>query len=130
MRSICGLRPQVPGLSDRIRVRSLVGRFLEHSRIFRFGREDDSVHFIGSADLMQRNLDGRVEALVPIAAPDLKARLDEVFDLCWSDTVLAWELRPDGSWARWTGSEEINAQERFMQLAIERARGEDAAVGA
>lgn len=130
VRSICGLRPQVPGMSDRIRVRSLVGHFLEHSRIFRFGRDGDSVHFIGSADLMQRNLDGRVEVLVPIQAADLKARLDQVFDLCWSDTALAWELGPDGSWTRHLGDAQLNAQERFMQLAVERARGEDGAVGA
>jgi len=130
VRSICGLRPQVPGMSDRIRVRSLVGRFLEHSRIFRFGDGADSVHYIGSSDLMQRNLDGRVEVLVPVQAADLKARLDQVFEICWSDTELAWELRPDGSWARWAGEERVNAQERFMQLAIERARGEEPAVGA
>ena len=130
VRSICGLRPQVEGLSERIRVRSLVGRFLEHSRIFRFGRDPDSVHFIGSADLMQRNLDGRVEVLVPIQAAELKARLDQVFETCWSDSVLAWELRPDGSWARCSGDEQVNAQDRFMQLAVERARGEDVALGA
>jgi polyphosphate kinase len=130
VRSICGLRPQVPGLSDRVRVRSLVGRFLEHSRIFRFGTGADSVHYIGSSDLMQRNLDGRVEVLVPVQDADLKQRLDEIFEICWSDTVLAWELRPDGSWTRWTGPEPVNAQERFMQLAIDRARGEDAALGA
>lgn len=129
VRSICGLRPQVPGLSDRIRVRSLVGRFLEHSRIFRFGEGADSAHYIGSSDLMQRNLDGRVEVLAPIQAPDLKARLDEIFDICWADNVLAWELRPDGSWERRAGDEPMNAQERFSQLAIERARGKDAAVG-
>ena len=131
VRSVCGLRPQVPGVSERIRVRSLVGRFLEHSRIFRFGDGDESVHYIGSADLMQRNLDGRVEVLVPVAAPELKARLDQIFDVCLADTALAWELHADGSWARVDGpGEPVNAQERFMQMALLHARGEEPALGA
>ncbi len=130
VRSICGLRPLVPGMSHRVHVRSLVGRFLEHSRIFRFGEGDDSVHYIGSSDLMQRNLDGRVEVLVPIEAPELKQRLDQVFEICWSDTALAWELGPDGSWRRRTADQQFNAQDLFMQLAVERARGEDEAIGA
>ncbi|HEX6487761.1 MAG TPA: polyphosphate kinase 1 [Candidatus Dormibacteraeota bacterium] len=131
VRSICGLRPRLAGVSDRVRVRSLVGRFLEHSRIFRFGDGAESVHYIGSSDLMQRNLDGRVEVLVPVQAPELKARLDEVFDVCLRDTVLAWELAEDGTWAKVSGEgEPVNAQEVFMELAVRRARGEEAALGA
>lgn len=96
VRGICCLRPGVPGLSERIRVRSIVGRFLEHSRIFRFGNGDGPGHprhYIGSADVMGRNLDGRVEALVPVTAVGLRARLDAILDLNLTDDAGAWELR-------------------------------------
>ena len=131
VRSICGLRPGVPGVSDRIRVRSLVGRFLEHSRLFRFGEGEGAAHYIGSADLMPRNLDGRVEALAPVSAPELKARLDEVFQVCLADTELAWELRSDGAWQRVKArGEPVNAQLRFIELALARSRSEEPALGA
>src|SRR5213079_1863245 len=79
VRSMCSLRPGVPGLSERIRVRSIVGRFLEHSRIFRFGGIDGPAEYlIGSADLMPRNLDRRIEALLTVTGPKLQARLDEI----------------------------------------------------
>ena len=99
MRGICCLRPQVPGLSENIRVRSIVGRFLEHSRIYRFGAEPETAEYlIGSADLMPRNLDRRVEALTPVADPRLRARLAEILELDLADDVLAWELAADGTW--------------------------------
>jgi polyphosphate kinase len=127
IRSICCLRPGVPGLSERIRVRSIVGRFLEHSRIFRFGSEDRGIrYFIGSPDMMDRNLDRRVEAVVPVEQPDLQARLAEIIEVELSDDQLAWELDTDGSWHRVPSRLGVNAQERFMALAHEQAREQDA----
>jgi polyphosphate kinase len=124
VRGICCLRPGVPGLSDTIRVRSIVGRFLEHSRIFRFGnRERGFAHFIGSADLMPRNLERRVEVTAPVLDPRLTERLDEILRAGWEDDTLAWELGPDGSWAKVPTERGINAQERSMQLALDRASG-------
>jgi polyphosphate kinase len=125
VRGICCLRPGVPGLSESIRVRSIVGRFLEHSRIFRFGnRERGFMHFIGSADLMPRNLDRRVEVTVPVLDPHLTTRLDEILEAGWEDDTLAWELEAGGSWTKVPTERGANAQERLMQIALERARGE------
>jgi polyphosphate kinase len=121
VRSICCLRPGVPGLSENIRVRSLVGRFLEHSRIFRFGNESRGVrYFIGSADMMERNLDRRVEAVVPVKDPALRKRLDEVLELELHDDRLAWTLH-DGTWTKVPTEQGLNAQDRLSQLAAERA---------
>ncbi len=125
VRGICCLRPGVPGLSESIRVRSIVGRFLEHSRIFRFGnRERGFMHFIGSADLMPRNLDRRVEVTVPVLDPHLTARLDEILEAGWEDDTLAWELDAGGSWTKVPTVRGANAQERLMQIALERASGQ------
>jgi polyphosphate kinase len=99
VRGICVLRPGVPGLSDRIRVVSVVGRFLEHSRIYRFGPDGDDETWIGSADLMPRNLDRRVEVLVRLDAPEHRARLGEILALAVEDGR-AWELDPAGVWNR------------------------------
>ena len=90
-----------PGLSENIRVRSLVGRYLEHSRVYRFGAEPETAEYlIGSADLMPRNLDRRVEALTPVTDPRLRARLAEMLELDLTDDVLAWELDADGTWRK------------------------------
>src|SRR3984893_3156353 len=97
VRSMCSLRPGVPGLSERIRVRSIVGRFLEHSRIFAFGDGADAEYYLGSSDIMQRNLDRRVEAVAPVTDPKLCSRLAEIFETALADDGLAWELRSDGS---------------------------------
>jgi len=122
VRGICCLRPGVPGVSNRIHVRSLVGRYLEHSRIFRFGRRGTGYdHFIGSADLMPRNLDRRVESVIPVADPGLKLRLDRVLKVLLSDDVLAWTLRADGTWRKVPTRKGINAQVRLQELALERA---------
>ena len=121
VRSICCLRPGVPGLSERIRVRSLVGRYLEHSRIFRFGEHEEVVHYIGSADMMQRNLDRRVEALTPVSDPALMARLDQILDVLMHDDTLAWTLGPEGAWTKIRGERGLDAQQRLQELAVERA---------
>jgi polyphosphate kinase len=100
VRGICGLRPGVPGLSENIRVRSVLGRFLEHSRIFSFAGGGDPVTFIGSADMMHRNLDRRVEALVRITDRGHLAELDHLLDLSMDETTASWHLEPDGHWTR------------------------------
>jgi polyphosphate kinase len=122
VRGICCLRPGVPGLSEHVTVRSIVGRYLEHSRIYGFGPRESRRYFMGSADLMPRNLDRRVEAVVPVENPALQERLQEILDVCLSDDVLASELRADGSWHKVEEKEGINAQLRLQELAFERAR--------
>lgn len=123
VRSICCLRPGISGLSETIRVKSIVGRFLEHSRIFVFGDREKVPPkiFVGSADLMQRNLDRRIEALFPIEAEDLKARVLEIIDLDLADDCSSWTLAPDGTWSRMPVTRGIKAQERFQILARERS---------
>ena len=125
IRGICCLRPGVPGLSENIRVRSLVGRFLEHSRIYWFanGTEDDRpLVAIGSADLMPRNLDRRVEALTVITDPAVEAQVRQVLDVNLEDDTLAWTLHADGSWHPVAGEGHVNAHERFRALALARTR--------
>jgi len=100
IRGICAIRPGIPGLSDQIRVRSILGRFLEHSRIFHFSNGGTDEYFIGSADLMERNLDRRVEALVRIKRPEHKIELDRQFDAAFSDEVSRWELSRGTQWIR------------------------------
>jgi polyphosphate kinase len=127
VRGICCLRPGVPGLSENIRVRSIVGRFLEHSRIYRFGVPGggpDTAYLIGSADWMPRNLDRRVEALAPVDDPALRRRLDEILRIGLADDELAWELRSDGSWSRVPSAGGVNAHRAFQGLAVERAAAE------
>ena len=102
VRGICCLRPGVPGLSETISVRSVVGRYLEHSRIYYFGNANGAgrpVYLIGSADLMPRNLNSRVEALVPVHDPRLQARLQRILDTSLAEQARAWTLHPDGSWS-------------------------------
>ncbi len=100
VRGICSLTPGVEGLSENIRVRSILGRYLEHSRIFRFENDGDPHVFIGSADMMHRNLDRRVEALVRLVRPEHIAELDELFDLAMSDGTSSWWLEATGEWTR------------------------------
>jgi polyphosphate kinase len=124
VRGICCLRPGIEGLSDGITVRSIVGRYLEHSRIARFGEAGapDAEYLIGSADLMPRNLDRRVEAMVRVAVPRLQSRLDEILELNLADDVLAWNLEPDGTWTKVPTIVGIESHVRFQELAIARAR--------
>jgi polyphosphate kinase len=122
VRGICCLRAGVPGLSETITVRSIVGRYLEHSRVYRFGARGRERHYyIGSADMMPRNLDRRVEALAPVIDPDLQFRLDEILDVVLSDDNLAWEMRPDGTWGRVPPRTEIDAHVALQILALARA---------
>ena len=100
VRGICALRPGVEGLSENIRVRSILGRFLEHSRVFLFGPRDGRTAFIGSADMMHRNLDRRVEALVRITDPRHVDELSDLMALGMSDTTASWHLGGDGRWTR------------------------------
>ena len=125
VRGLCGLRPGVPGLSDRIRVRSIVGRFLEHSRIFHFANGEGPgrpATYIGSADLLTRNLDRRVEALVRVDDPRLAARVVEVAEVSLSDERLAWTLDADGVWTRCGHGAADDPHVRLQQLALDRAQ--------
>ena len=123
VRSMCSLRPGVPGLSDRIHVRSIVGQFLEHSRIFSFGNGGRPEYYLGSSDLMPRNLDRRVEAVVPVTDAKLRLRLQQILDVSLADDVLAWELGPDGTWRKVPTSRGLNSHQRFKELALESAHG-------
>jgi polyphosphate kinase len=100
VRAVCALRPGVEGLSERIRVRSVLGRFLEHSRMYCFEAGSRTTHLIGSADLMPRNLDHRIEVVVPVEDAALRSDIDGMFKALLADNTQAWELRADGSWAR------------------------------
>jgi polyphosphate kinase len=124
VRGICCLRPGVEGMSSNITVRSIVGRYLEHSRIYRFGA-DQPLYYMGSADLMPRNLDRRVEALTPVEDPTLQARLDEMLDVLREDDELAWELKPDGSWVKVPTVKGIETHRRLQELAMERVSDRD-----
>ncbi|HUA43596.1 MAG TPA: polyphosphate kinase 1 [Solirubrobacteraceae bacterium] len=103
VRGICCLIPGLPGVSETINVVSVVGRFLEHSRIYSFHRGDEHIYYIGSADLMPRNLDTRVELLAPVDDPELRAELQDTLERCLADDSFAWTLSPDSVWTRRTG---------------------------
>lgn len=122
-RGICSLRPGLPGVSENIRVVSIVDRFLEHSRIFYFENAGQSEVFIGSADWMDRNLSRRVEVVFPVEQPDLKSRLvDEILAISLADNVKARELMPDGTYRRVQpapGQPLVRSQQRFLELAAE-----------
>jgi polyphosphate kinase len=123
VRGICRLRPGVPGVSENIRVRSIVGRFLEHSRIWTFANGKRRDHYIGSADLMPRNLDLRVEVVTPVTDPDLTGRLQEILDVMLADNVQAWELSVDGTWQRRQpadGEKRVATHKVLCELALRR----------
>jgi polyphosphate kinase len=123
IRGICCLRAGVPDVSENIRVISVVGRFLEHSRLFAFWRGDERNYWMGSADLMPRNLDTRVELIAPIADPDLRAEVEDTLERCLADDTFAWELGPDGDWERRTGRQR-SAHRELMDRAAARASAE------
>lgn len=110
VRGICALRPGVPGLSETIEVRSILGRFLEHSRVFWFENAGDPEAWIGSADMMHRNLDRRVEVLVRMPTRDTVDEIDEMLDLAFQSDTDAWVLGPDGAWLRRRGSVHLHAE--------------------
>jgi len=119
VRGICCLRPGVPGLSENIRVRSVVGRYLEHSRVYHFANgagPGRPAAWIGSADLMPRNLDRRVEVLVPVRPAALRTRIEDMLDVLLADDVLAWELDGDGRWHRVRDRGGSGAFESQMEL--------------
>lgn len=119
IRGMCTLRPGVAGLSDNIRVRSILGRFLEHSRIFRFGADPDTAEFwIGSADPMERNLDRRVEALVQVTDATARSELAAVMALALDDDAEGFELRLDGTWTRRTPESPVRLQEALLRRAV------------
>ena len=122
VRGICCLRPGVLGLSERITVRSILGRYLEHSRVFRFGSQRRGHrYFVGSADLMTRNLSQRVEALVPITAPEHVRRLEQLIDFARRDDDHAWELDQDGVWHRVAPRTGFSLQRALQQAVGARA---------
>lgn len=124
VRTLCSLRPGVAGLSENIKVHSLVGEFLEHSRIFAFGHpgEPDFSVYIGSADLMERNLDRRVEVLVPIEKASLQSDLLEAFEITWRDDLFTWVLGTDRRWRRLQPVNSFSAQLEFKRRAMDRSR--------
>ena len=124
VRGICCLRPGVPDVSENITVVSVVGRFLEHSRIYGFHRGGEREYWIGSPDLMPRNLDTRVESLSPVGEQSLRAELEETFKHYFADDTFAWDLGPDGDWTRRNGGTRA-LHEELMKGALERARSAD-----
>ena len=113
VRGICALRPGVPGLSETIEVRSVLGRFLEHSRVFWFENGGDPAAWIGSADMMHRNLDRRVEVLVHLPGPENVAAINRLLDLAFDQHTSAWVLRSDGEWGRNEGV--VHLQEALIE---------------
>jgi polyphosphate kinase len=127
VRDSCRVRPGVPGISETIRVISIVGRFLEHARIYYFRNGGEEEYFIGSADAMKRNLEYRVEVLAPVESPSLRAELKALLDIQWNDRRSAWEMRADGSYVQRLppGKRHDTApgsQEALIQLAEKRLK--------
>jgi polyphosphate kinase len=125
VRGICCIRPGIPGLSETIRVRSVLGRFLEHSRIYAFGtgEDEDSEVWIGSADLMHRNLNRRVEALVTVTDPAQRADLRNLMALAMDETTASWWLDGDGTWARHHQDSSGQPLRDLQQHLLARTRG-------
>ncbi len=124
IRGVCGLRPGVKGLSENIKVRSLVGRFLEHSRIFKFENDGRPQFFLSSADWMPRNLDRRLEVMFPVVAAKLQQEVDEILQLNLDDSYNAYSLCQDGTYRRIRSAEEtVDCQEIFFQRILELAQG-------
>ena len=131
VRSVCCLRPGVPGLSETIRVRSLLGRFLEHSRALVFRDRNGARYYLGSADLMPRNLDHRVEVVTPVDDPASQAEIDDILELSMNDNRNSWQLGEDGRWTRVAADPdqpEVSAQDALMERALARQGTADVVV--
>jgi polyphosphate kinase len=128
IRDTCRLRPRIPGLSDNISVVSIVGRFLEHSRIYYFRNGGEEEFYIGSADLMSRNLENRVEVVAPIEEELHREECRKILIACLNDPISAWDMQPDGSYIKRNGSREdgLCAQEKMIALAEERSKSASA----
>ena len=124
VRDTCRLRPGIPGLSENIRVFSVVGRFLEHSRIYYFGNAGEPEYYIGSADAMMRNLEHRVEVVAPVEDPELQARLRQLIDTQLSDEFSIWQMHGDGSYTQLKGTSENGegSQQALIRDAEDRVR--------
>ncbi|HEV7191649.1 MAG TPA: RNA degradosome polyphosphate kinase [Jatrophihabitantaceae bacterium] len=120
VRTFCTIRPGVPGLSDNITVRSILGRFLEHSRIYYFGGDGSPQYWIGSADLMHRNLDRRVEVLCGVSDPDARQHMRNLLTTAFAPEVIAWDLQRDGEWVRTGARAHIDLQELLMKRLADR----------
>jgi polyphosphate kinase len=122
VRTNCTLRPGVQGLSDNIRVRSIVGRFLEHSRVLQFENGGEAEIWLGSADMMHRNLDRRVEVLVAVTDLTARGQLQDMLDRAMSDDIVAWDLRADGHWEQRTSGDRplVDYQLELMQAHSDR----------
>jgi polyphosphate kinase len=118
VRGNCRMRPGLPGISDNIRVVSVIGRFLEHSRIFYFGNDGNPRYYLGSADWMNRNLSARVEAITPIEDPRLKEQLDQILRLSLADHRQAWDLLPDGRYQRRFASDDDPLAVQGLQVTL------------
>ncbi|MEJ2576120.1 MAG: polyphosphate kinase 1 [Gammaproteobacteria bacterium] len=125
VRDTCRLRPGIPGLSESARVISIVGRFLEHTRIYYFQNGGDEEYFIGSADAMKRNLESRVEVVAPVEHPDLRSELRQLLDIQLKDQRSAWDMQSDGGYVQRMPSGEadsVGSQEQQIALATARAK--------
>ena len=115
IRGICSLRPGVPGLTDNITVTGVIGRWLEHSRIYSFGEGADQRLFIGSGDLLNRNLERRVEAFIEAVTPDTREQLNTILDALRNDKEKSWIMQPDGTYIREEGGEGTSSQEALYR---------------
>jgi len=125
VRDTCRLRPGIAGLSESVRVISIVGRFLEHTRIFHFLNGGNEEYFIGSADCMKRNLEDRVEVVTPVEAPDLQRELQQILDVQLNDRRSAWEMQSDGSYVQrmpGEGEDPRSSQQILIDLAERRQK--------
>ena len=125
VRDTCRLRPGIPGISENARVVSIVGRFLEHTRIFYFLNGGAEEYFIGSADCMKRNLESRVEVVAPVEAPELRRDLRQMLDVQLNDRRRAWDMQPDGSYVQRVpgeGDDPRGSQQMLIELAERRQK--------